>query len=156
MNSYITKELDYAIRISAYLAGYYQKGAIPVSRISQRLRITKPFATKIIYRLRQAIARTLLTHAPIQVFDEPTAHLDPDQEKAIMATLLNQPDRTVLLLTHRLVGLEKLDRIYVLYEGRVVESGTHQALMAAKGLYYNMVTIQNRYLRVTLNKSSDH
>ncbi len=54
MNSYITKELDYAIRICAYLAGYYQKGPIPVSRISQRLRITKPFATKIIYRLRQA------------------------------------------------------------------------------------------------------
>ncbi len=104
---------------------------------------------------RLAIARTLLTHAPIQVFDEPTAHLDPEKEKAIMATLLNQPDRTVLLLTHRLVGLEKLDRIYVLYEGRIVESGTHQALMTAKGLYYNMVTIQNRYLRVTLNKSSD-
>ncbi len=54
MNSYITKEVDYAIRICAYLAGYYQQGPIPVSKISQRLYITKPFATKIIYQLRLA------------------------------------------------------------------------------------------------------
>ena len=53
MNAYITRELDYAIRICAYLAGYYQKDPIPVSRIAKRLSITKPFATKIIYRLRQ-------------------------------------------------------------------------------------------------------
>ncbi len=96
---------------------------------------------------RLALARTLLTNAPIQVFDEPTAHLDPDTEKKILETLLHQPDRTVLLLTHRLIGLDQVDRIDVLHEGRIVESGTHQALMEAKGMYGEMVAIQESYLR---------
>ena len=96
---------------------------------------------------RLALARALLTDAPIQVFDEPTAHLDPDTEKKILETLLHQPDRTVLLLTHRLIGLDQVDRIDVLHEGRIVESGTHQALMEAKGMYGEMIAIQESYLR---------
>lgn len=54
MDSLIKKEYDYAIRICAYLAGYYQQGPIPVSKISNRLYISKPFTTKIIFKLRQA------------------------------------------------------------------------------------------------------
>ena len=53
MNSLIKKEYDYAVRICAYLAGYYGKGPVPVSRISQLLYISKPFTAKIIFKLRQ-------------------------------------------------------------------------------------------------------
>ncbi|MFN3762305.1 MAG: thiol reductant ABC exporter subunit CydD, partial [Anaerolineae bacterium] len=87
-------------------------------------------------RQRVAIARALLRQAPILLVDEPTAHLDPVTEREVVAALLRFfRGRTVLWITHRLVGMEEMDEIVVLDRGRVVERGTHGELLARNGLY---------------------
>ncbi len=95
-------------------------------------------------RQRLALARALLKDAPILVLDEPTANLDALTEQKILATLWRiSKNRTTLLITHRLSGLENVDRIYVLREGKIVESGTHRELLQSQGAYARMWQIQN-------------
>jgi ATP-binding cassette subfamily C protein CydC len=103
-------------------------------------------------RQRVAIARAILKDAPVLLLDEPTANLDALSERAVMHTLLDiLPGRSVLLITHRLVGLETFDEILVLVEGRIVERGTHAELLSqTDGLYHRMLTLQNEFLRETL------
>ena len=86
---------------------------------------------------RLAVARALLKDAPILILDEPTEGLDAATERSLMEDLRAGPmrNRTVLLITHRLVGLEHMDRILVMETGRVVESGTHAELLARHGRY---------------------
>jgi len=81
-------------------------------------------------RQRLALARALLADRPLLVADEPTEHLDPETADALTADLLAATaDRGVLLITHRLTGLERVDEIVVLDQGRVIERGTHEVLL---------------------------
>ncbi|HSI33073.1 MAG: ABC transporter ATP-binding protein [Phycisphaerae bacterium] len=90
-------------------------------------------------RQRLAIARALLTDAPVLVLDEPTSGLDPHHERLVLATLHSLRDRhTVILVTHSLSAVTECDAIYVLSGGRVVEAGTHDELIARGGTYADM------------------
>jgi ATP-binding cassette subfamily C protein CydC len=98
-------------------------------------------------RQRLAIARAFLKDAPILVFDEPTANLDPLTERQVLATLFEtMRGRTSLLITHRLVGLENIDEILVMEHGNIAERGNHYDLLARDGLYRRLWDLQNQIL----------
>ncbi len=90
-------------------------------------------------RQRIALARALLADPAVLVLDEPTAHLDASNRRALMTDLLAAArGRTLLLSTHDLDDLDQLDEIVVLADGRVAERGTHEQLMVAGGMYRAM------------------
>ncbi len=98
-------------------------------------------------RQRLALARALLRNAPILLLDEPTANLDAITERALVDTLLETTrGRSVLWVTHNLVGLEAMDEIVVLYKGEVAERGTHAELLARGGLYRRLWDLQRQNL----------
>lgn len=98
-------------------------------------------------RQRVAIARALLKDAPLFIFDEPTANLDTATERRLLETLQRvTKDKSVLWITHRLVGLEAMDEIIVMDKGRIVERGTQAELLAQDGLYKKLWNLQNRAL----------
>jgi subfamily B ATP-binding cassette protein MsbA len=87
-------------------------------------------------RQRVAIARALLKDAPVLILDEATSALDSESEHVIQQALLKLlRDRTTLVIAHRLSTIESADRILVLDDGRLVESGTHAELLARGGIY---------------------
>ncbi|MEC3895087.1 thiol reductant ABC exporter subunit CydC [Nocardiopsis sp. LDBS1602] len=87
-------------------------------------------------RQRLALARAVLAAPRVLVLDEPTAHLDPDTRDAVVEDLLSAARGfSTLLITHDLTGLDRVDRIYVIRDGRVVQAGTHEELLAAQGWY---------------------
>jgi ATP-binding cassette, subfamily C, bacterial CydC len=90
-------------------------------------------------RQRLALARALLAGPALLVLDEPTAHLDPDNRRALTADLLAATaGRTTLLITHDLDGLDQVDEIVVLDHGRVAERGTHAQLIRSGGAYQRL------------------
>ncbi len=87
-------------------------------------------------RQRVAVARALLADFSILILDEPAEHLDPAAADALTADLLALTEgHSTLFITHRLAGLDQVDEIIVLDEGRVVERGTHADLVTAGGRY---------------------
>ena len=94
-------------------------------------------------RQRLAIARALYRDAPVLILDEATSALDTESERMVQAALDNlMRDRSTLVIAHRLSTIEKADRIVVMHQGRIIESGTHDALMARKGAYAAMHAVQ--------------
>ncbi len=98
---------------------------------------------------RLAVARVFLRDAPFLVLDELTADLDNETGRRLMEAVHEHADAGglgLLLITHRLVGMERMDGILVLSKGRIVERGTHEALMSAEGAYRRMVEVQEGML----------
>ncbi len=90
-------------------------------------------------RQRIALARALLADPAVLILDEPTAHLDPDGRRSLTADLLTATaGRAVLLITHDLDGLDRVDEIIVLEGGRVTERGTHRELVGRDGPFRRM------------------
>ena len=92
---------------------------------------------------RVAIARALLKNAPVLVLDEATSALDSESERRIQAALeILKRDRTTLVIAHRLSTVERADRIIVMNEGAIVESGTHAELLTHEGIYAGLYRLQ--------------
>ena len=94
-------------------------------------------------RQRVAIARALLKDAPILILDEPTSALDAETEGQLLGALDNlMAGRTTLIIAHRLSTIRGADRIVVLEHGRVVEEGSHDALLHREGIYARLHGLQ--------------
>lgn len=90
-------------------------------------------------RQRIAIARVLLKDAPILILDEATSALDSEVEAAIQESLDSlMQDKTVIAIAHRLSTIASMDRLVVMDQGRIIEQGTHQELLAKKGVYASL------------------
>ncbi|MCB0329254.1 MAG: ABC transporter ATP-binding protein [Bdellovibrionales bacterium] len=90
-------------------------------------------------RQRVSIARAILKDAPILVLDEATSSLDSESESAIQDALRElMQGRTVIAIAHRLSTLQQMDRIVVLENGKIIEDGSHEALLARNGLYASL------------------
>ena len=94
-------------------------------------------------RQRIAIARAILRDAPLLLLDEATSSLDAESETLVAAALAQlMQERTTIVIAHRLATVLSCDRILVLDQGGIVEEGTHQALVAAGGLYARLAKLQ--------------
>jgi len=92
---------------------------------------------------RVALARAFFRNAPFIILDEPTAALDARAEHALFDTIRGlRQGRTILLISHRFSTVRSADRIYVLKDGTIVESGSHDELMALGRLYAELYNLQ--------------
>lgn len=104
-------------------------------------------------RQRAGIARVLLTDPRILILDEATSSVDAESEAAIQAALAELVQgRTTLAIAHRLSTLRNTNRIIVVDRGKIVESGTHEQLMEANGLYAKIVRIQGQMAPPTVDR----
>ena len=88
------------------------------------------------------MARNFYRDAPIMILDEPTSAIDALAESRIFKRLFSQDNKTLVIVSHRLTTVEKAEVIYMMEDGRVVESGTHSELVAKKGPYFRMFESQ--------------
>lgn len=94
-------------------------------------------------RQRLALARALLHDSPIYIFDEATSNIDPDSENDLVALIRGLAgEKTVLMISHRLLNVVGADRIYVMNRGKIAEEGTHEELLQKAGIYKAMWDIQ--------------
>lgn len=94
-------------------------------------------------RQRIAIARAVLKNPSILVLDEATSSLDSESERLVQQALDTlMKDRTTIIIAHRLATIREVDKIYVLENGQVIESGTHAELLTEKGAYKNFIDLQ--------------
>jgi ATP-binding cassette subfamily B protein len=94
-------------------------------------------------RQRLAIARAVILEPPILLLDDPTTAVDPDTEREVLSALdTAREGRTTVIVASRLSTLRRADLILVLDEGRIVERGTHDQLMAMRGVYYRAASLQ--------------
>lgn len=90
---------------------------------------------------RISIARCILKDSPIVILDEATASVDADNERAIQEAISELcKGKTLIVIAHRLNTIEDADKIMVIRDGQIAESGDHESLMRDEGIYYNMVT----------------
>lgn len=94
---------------------------------------------------RLSIARAFLKNAPILILDEATAFADPDNERLVQQAFENlSKDKTVIMIAHRLSTVTNVDQIYVLKDGKIAESGTHERLLKTDGIYSHMWSEYNK------------
>ena len=106
---------------------------------------------------RIVLARAILKDAPIVVLDEATAFADPENEALIKHALKELTrGKTVLKIAHRLSTVVDADRILVVDNGKIVEEGTHQELLAKKGIYAAMWNEYNRSASWTISRKEDN
>jgi len=91
---------------------------------------------------RMALARNFYREAPIIILDEPTSAIDALAESRIFNHLFADKTQTLIIISHRLTTIERADVIYMLKDGRVVETGTHDELIALKGEFFTMFESQ--------------
>jgi ATP-binding cassette subfamily B protein len=100
-------------------------------------------------RQRIAIARALLKNPPLLLLDEATSALDAESERLVQAALeAAMVGRTTLIIAHRLATVQRADRIIVMEDGRIVETGTHASLVALGGVYANLAALQFHHVQV--------
>ena len=96
-------------------------------------------------RQRISIARAMLKDAPVIILDEATANVDPENERDLQRAIESLThDKTVIMIAHRLKTVRHADQIVVLDDGRIVQQGTHDALMGTPGLYADFVRMRER------------
>ncbi|MGO4377789.1 ABC transporter transmembrane domain-containing protein [Pseudoduganella sp. RAF19] len=101
-------------------------------------------------RQRIAIARALLKNPPLLLLDEATSALDAESERLVQGALeVAMEGRTTLIIAHRLATVQRADRIIVMEDGKIVETGTHQSLVALGGIYANLAALQFHNVQVT-------
>jgi len=93
---------------------------------------------------RLALARNFYRNSPIIVLDEPTSAIDALAESRIFERLLKNKDKTIITISHRVTTIEKADIIFMLENGKIVEQGTHEELVAKNGQYVRMFKSQLR------------
>ncbi|GGC22185.1 ABC transporter transmembrane domain-containing protein [Pseudoduganella buxea] len=101
-------------------------------------------------RQRIAIARALLKNPPLLLLDEATSALDAESERLVQSALeAAMVGRTTVIIAHRLATVQRADRIIVMEDGRIVETGTHRSLVALGGIYANLAALQFHSVHVT-------
>lgn len=105
---------------------------------------------------RISIARAFLKNAPVLILDEATAFADPDNERLVQKAFENlAKDKTVIMIAHRLSTVTDADCIYVLKDGRIAESGTHDELTAKNGIYTHMWNEYNKSVNWQVGRNGE-
>jgi len=91
---------------------------------------------------RLALARSFYRDSPVVILDEPTSAIDALAESRIFKRLFEEKDKTIITISHRLSTVRRADRIYVIENGKIVEQGRHDELVASKGVYFTLFESQ--------------